>query len=122
MTTKGSQRKNRPNDNGHGPGKVMDNHFIMCTWNVRSLYRGVATQDLRRILTDYKAEIRWLGKGELMDKTTYHCDVYYSCAPKNRELGVGFALRGKPVNERLRFIRLKGRFYNISIICAHATH
>ena len=94
----------------------MDNDFKMCTWNVRSLYRGGATQDLRRILTDYKAEItalqeiRWLGKGELIDKSTYHCDVYYSCAPKNRELGVGFALRGKarnavirwePVNERL---------------------
>uniref|UniRef100_T1GAT2 Endonuclease/exonuclease/phosphatase domain-containing protein n=1 Tax=Megaselia scalaris TaxID=36166 RepID=T1GAT2_MEGSC len=45
-----------------------DNYFILCTWNVRLLYRCGATQDLLHILTDYKAEItaiqeiRWLGK------------------------------------------------------------
>ena len=29
-------------------------------------------------------------------------------------------IRCEPVNERLCWIRLKGRFYNISIICTHA--
>uniref|UniRef100_T1GLD1 Uncharacterized protein n=1 Tax=Megaselia scalaris TaxID=36166 RepID=T1GLD1_MEGSC len=46
-----------------------------------SLYRGGSIQDLRRIFSDYKAEItvlqelKWLGKDELIDKSTYHCDV-----------------------------------------------
>ena len=125
---------------GHGlhryrPGNVLDYETNICSWNVRTLRSPGRFEDLKKILQTYKAditalqEIRWNGKGELEDRTKYQCDLYFSCTPEKREFGVGFAVRGKarhcvtrwvPINERLCILRIKARFYNISLICAHA--
>lgn len=84
---------------------------------------------------DYKVEItaihdiRWLG--ELMGKTTYHCDVYFSSVPKNPEIRFGFVLRRKfrnfvipwiPINGRLCWIRLRGssKFFLLASIGKHS--
>ncbi|EJU6350860.1 endonuclease/exonuclease/phosphatase family protein, partial [Salmonella enterica] len=113
----------------------MDNEIKVATWNTRTMWRPGATQDLKKVLEKYGVditalqEIRWKGKGEIKDRSRHQCDLYYSCHPSKHEFGVGFAVRGKarycvtrwtPINERLCMLRLKSKFYNISIICAHA--
>ena len=54
--------------------------------------------------------------------------IYYSCQQNRHELGCGFAVEirlreliigWKPASERLCSIRIKGKFYNYSLICAH---
>lgn len=70
--------------------------MILCTWNVRTLYRSGA--QLIEILAEYKAditaiqEIRWLNDGVLHKK---NFDVYYSCDKKEHALGVGFVVGQK---------------------------
>lgn len=113
----------------------MDYETNICSWNVRTLHKSGRLEDLRKILQTYKSditalqEIRWKGKGELEDKSKYQCDLYYSCPLNKHEFGVGFAVRGKvrhcvtrwtPINERICILRVKAKFYNISLICAHA--
>ena len=112
----------------------MDDDFRICTWNLQSM-NTCSKQDLRRILNVFKAditalqELRWKGIGEEKDNTKYQCDIYHSGHPERREFGVGFAVKGKarfcisrwePISERLCMLRIKGKFHNISIICAHA--
>ncbi len=57
------------------------------------------------------------------------CDIYYSGHIKERKFGIGFVVGERlrrrvlaftPVDERLATIRIKARFFNISLICAHA--
>jgi exonuclease III len=71
-------------------------------------------------------EIRWLGNGTLEKK---NCVIFYSCNPVRHVLGVGFyvnsrflpnILRFEPVNDRLCWIGVRGKFRNYSIINAHA--
>ncbi|XP_051858036.1 uncharacterized protein LOC127565056 [Drosophila albomicans] len=58
-----------------------------------------------------------------------NCDIYYSCHAERREFGCGFVVSRRlrhhvsnftPVSERLATNRVKARFFNLSIICAHA--
>ena len=68
------------------------------------------TGDLRRVLSEYKADIytlqkRLTGEGEIENKSKYQCDIYYSCHPSNHELCM---------------LRIKIKFYHISLICASA--
>ena len=103
-----------------------------CTWNVRSLNGEGASARLVDVLVRVKADItaiqemRWTGQGK---KNIGPCDVYYSCHVKERKFGVGFVVGERlrrqvlsftPVDERLATIRIKARFFNISLICAHA--
>ena len=71
-------------------------------------------------------EIRWLGNGTL---EKMNCVIFYSCHPVKHVFGVGFyvnsrflsnILRFEPVNYRLCWIRVRGKFRNYSIINAHA--
>jgi len=63
-----------------------------------------------------------LGNGTLEKK---NCAIFYSCNPVRHVLGVGFyfssrflpnILRFEPVNDRLCWIRVRGKFRNYSII------
>ena len=105
---------------GYRLGNVMDHEITIATWNVRTLNRVGAKQDLKNALQRYNIditalqEIRWKGNGQDED------DMYYSCYPTNHEFGVGFAVRGKtrfcitrwtPINERLCMLRIKIKFY-----------
>ena len=106
----------------------------ICLWNLRTLNNTGGRLDLIKALTKYKTDItalqemRWTGVGEREDKRN-KCDIYYSGDPEKREAEVGFAVRGNarycvsqwvPINKRLCILRVKARFYNISIICAYA--
>lgn len=55
--------------------------------------------------------------------------MFYSCSTKKHELGTGFVITKrikhlvldfKPVSPRLCYIRIKGKFFNYSLINVHA--
>lgn len=107
------------------------NDLRIFSWNVRSLYRARAAQQLADALAPYKAdltalqEIRWPGNGVLQKK---EYDIYYSGHPKHHVLGVGFLVSQKlkptiigfnAINERLCTLRVRGKFRNISLINVH---
>ena len=109
-----------------------DNDLRICTWNVRTLNgNGVIIQladALRRARSDITAlqEMRLLGQGCIKRKD---CDIYYSGHDKKRMYGCGFAVSQRlrhlvsnfaPVSERIATIRIKAKFFNISLICVHA--
>ena len=102
----------------------------LCTWNILSLYKPKALKLLIDQLSKYKADItalqemRWIGNGVIEKK---ECTIYYSCGNKHM-FGTGFIINQrvkhlvldfKPVNERLSVLRIKGKFYNYSIINVH---
>ncbi|XP_055856006.1 uncharacterized protein LOC129919181 [Episyrphus balteatus] len=92
-----------------------------------------AAEQLAEALDCYKAditaiqEIRWQGPGKRKLKTH---DIYYGdCNRQQGTFGCGFVIGGRLrqnvlsfncVNERLTTIRIKAKFTNISLICAHA--
>ena len=66
--------------------------------------------------------MRWLGQG---CKRLAYCDVYYSCQVDKHKFGFVVSKRlhhpvsgFTPVNEIATF-RIRSKFYNLSIICAH---
>lgn len=103
-------------------------------WNVLSLYRLGSLRLLLKELDKYNIdlaaiqEIRWKGSG-LLEKR-YHT-IYYSCQEQcqRHSFGTGFVVRGRtrdlvigftPMNPRICILRLKGKFYNYSIVSCHA--
>ena len=74
-------------------------------------------------------EIRWLGNG-VHNRRGKHCyDIYYSYHDRHRVLGTGFAVGPrlepaimdfKAINDRLCTLRMRGKFFNISLINVHA--
>ena len=71
-------------------------------------------------------KMRWIGQGCKSQKL---CNIFYCCHAERREFGCGIVVsRGlrhlvsgfTPVNERLAKTRIKAKFHNISLICAHA--
>ena len=110
-----------------------DNDFKLATWNVRSLLRPGALRQLTQALRTAKLDItaiqetRWPGK-DLMTSSDYK--FYYS--GKNdgpREFGTGFMVFGRarnavigfnPVDERMCTLRIRGKFFNYTLINVHA--
>ncbi|GFU53630.1 craniofacial development protein 2 [Trichonephila clavipes] len=110
----------------------MKKDLSIGTWNIRTLYKGGALQNLINVFVDYHIdvlaiqEIRWLGTG-ILDKKD--CTLYYSCQEKAHHFGVGFIVNKRlrntvidfqAISMRLCKIRLRGRHYNTTINCAHA--
>ena len=71
-------------------------------------------------------KMRWIGQ---RCKRLAFYDVYYSCHVDKHEFECGFVVNKRlrhlisvftPVNERIATIRIKAKFYNISLICGHA--
>ena len=72
-------------------------------------------------------EIRWKGYGHTRKKDY---SLYYSCNPDTTgQFGKGFLVKKEieknilgfePYNERLCKLRIKGKYHNLSLICAHA--
>jgi len=102
------------------------------TWNVLSLYRpgasNILKQEMEKVQMDLVAlqKIRWLGNGTLEKKK---CVIFYSCNPVRHVFGIGFYINSRflsnilcfePVNDRLCWIRVRGKYRNYSIINAHA--
>ena len=70
--------------------------------------------------------MRWTGQGQT---NLSSCDVYYSGHASRHEFGCGFLVRGNlrdlvsrftAVDERPAAIRIKAKYFYISLICAHA--
>ncbi|XP_022200144.2 craniofacial development protein 2-like [Nilaparvata lugens] len=108
------------------------NDLRLFTWNVHTLFRNRALQQFTDRLTAYKAdiaaiqEVRWTGDGVIHKR---NADFYYSCHKTKHCFGVGFLVMKhirqlvidfKAVNERIGVLRVRGRFFNLSIINCHA--
>jgi hypothetical protein len=71
-------------------------------------------------------EVRWKGCGKI-NKPKF--TIYYSGVERKREYGVGFIVAKKmrnycmgfePINERICKLRIRGKFYNLTLISACA--
>jgi hypothetical protein len=97
-----------------------------------SLYRSGSLKQLIDITQSYKIyilavqEMRWVGQSILEKK---ECTVYYSCHKSLHQCVTGFIINKnirhlvidfQPINMRTCKIRLRGRFRNYIVICAHA--
>ena len=115
------------------PGKRKRfNDFRIATWNVLSLYRAgtlkMLSEEVFRYNIDIMAiqEVRWIGQG-IKNKENF--SIYYSCHPKNHVSGTGFivtqkarklVINFKALNPRICYLRLKGRFFNLSLFSVYA--
>jgi len=106
--------------------------YRIGTWNVRTLQRPHAFEDLLATAEEYRMElialqeIRWSGTG--IHQTPKY-SLFYSGHPTEKTFGTGFLVREKltsavmnfkPINERLCMIRIRGKFSNITLINVHS--
>lgn len=97
------------------------------TWNVRSLFRTGALTTSLPCLERYKMditaiqEVRWTSSGS---SKSQGMTIFYSGGDKH-ERGVGFIIKEnllpqitnfKPINDRLCYIELKCKWYNLILI------
>ncbi|XP_038106623.1 craniofacial development protein 2-like [Culex quinquefasciatus] len=75
-------------------------------------------------------EVGWIGAEEIQAYTRIGCKIYQSRG-ENRRLGTAFIVLGEmrdrvigwtPLTDRMCVLRVKGRFFNISIINVHSPH
>ncbi|CAG4947208.1 unnamed protein product [Colias eurytheme] len=112
--------------------RIMD--FRLASWNVRSLYRPGALYQVNRDILKYGVgiaalqEVRWPGKGECnVDNDSV---LFYSGSNTGRHThGTGFlvptnllenVIRFEAISDRLCMIRVRGKFFNISIVNVYA--
>lgn len=103
------------------------------TWNVRTLYRAGAAEELTRELVEYQMditaiqEIRWPGEGTLEQNGMII--IYGGNTQNKHELGTGFVIKKelwgnvlnfKAFNDRISKLRIKGKWKNITMINVHA--
>ncbi|XP_021937353.1 uncharacterized protein LOC110838457 [Zootermopsis nevadensis] len=99
--------------------------MILATWNIGSLRKPGALARLKEELGKYIVDIaavqdmRWNGGG-IMGSGEY--TVCYSGQITRAEFGTGFLVHRsiKTVNERMCTLRIRGRFFNSTLICVHA--
>ncbi|CAG4962688.1 unnamed protein product [Colias eurytheme] len=108
--------------------------FRLASWNVRSLYRPGALYQVNRDILKYGVgiaalqEVRWPGKGECnVDNDSV---LFYSGSNTGRHThGTGFlvptnllvnVIRFEAISDRLCMIRVRGKFFNISIVNVYA--
>ena len=104
----------------------------LATWNIRAMLQvgkmRERAEELQKWEIDITAiqKVRWKGSGKI-NKPKY--TVYYSGAEKQGEHGVGFIITKKfqnycmgfePINEGMCKLRIRGKFYNITLISAYA--
>jgi exonuclease III len=97
------------------------------------LYKEGALRNLDKVLQEYEVdttalqEICWIGQGIVERRDS---SIYYSCQKSKRECVCGFIVNKKakhlvidfiPIDHRICNLRVKRRFNNLSLICAHAT-
>lgn len=111
-----------------------DNDLKLATWNVRTLLRQGGLRSLASALRTAKLDItavqetRWPGKDSMIcgDYT-----FFYSGKPNDspRECGTGFMVFGRargavigfsPIDERFSTLRVRGKFFNYTLINAYA--
>ena len=101
------------------------------SWNVLSLYRSKSLQLLLDQLEKHHVDItciqemRWAGTGTIEKKDWI---IFYSCDKKEHKLGTRFVIHKKvkhlinfqPKSFRMCWLWIRGKFFNYSIINAHA--
>lgn len=115
---------------GHGNRKV---DFKIATWNILSLYRSGACQNLVDVLGMYKVkvaafqEIRWKGTGQV---TVKDYEIYFSGMADKHSFGSGFAVQKsmiphikefRPISERIAVLKIKNRPIDLILICVVCT-
>jgi exonuclease III len=128
-----TQNKPRTQRNGlnfeHGNRKV---DFKIVTWNILSLYRSGACQNLVELLGAYKVkiaalqEIRWKRTGQVPVKDY---EIYFSGMVDRHSFGSGFTVHKsmvprikefRPISEKIVVMRIKSRQIDLILICVHA--
>ena len=124
--------------NRHVGGLLRRSHdWKLGTWNCRSLNFPGSIRILSDILRVRKfsivalQEICWIGADAVRGYKRLGCTIYQSRGKKKR-LGTAFIVMGEdvkgcvigwtPVSDRMCVLRIKGRFFNISIINVHSPH
>jgi hypothetical protein len=102
------------------------------TWNILSLYRSGACQNLVQVLGTYKVkiaalqEIRWNGTGQV---TVKDYEIYFSGMVDRHSFESGFAVHKsmvpyikefRPISERIAVMRIKSRPIDLILICVYA--
>src|SRR5262249_27092763 len=111
-----------------------DNDLKLATWNVRSLLRPGGLRSLTSALRAAKLDItavqetRWPGKDSMISGDyTFYYSGKSSDGP--REYGTGFMVFGRarkavmgfsPVDERFCTLRIRGKFFNYTLINVYA--
>jgi hypothetical protein len=99
--------------------------------SVLSLYRAGALRILLDQIDKYKIgiiaiqEVHWTGQG-VLEKRDH--TIFYSCDKRQHLLGVGFVVKNfkhlvknfKAISTRICTLRIKGKFFNYTIINVHA--
>ena len=103
----------------------------LATWNVRTLNRIGAAEELEKEVERYGVDIvalqemRWKGTGK---KQMKNGTMYWSGGRK-REEGTGFYIKKRldssilefePVSSRICRLRLQSKWFNTTLICVHA--
>jgi len=111
-----------------------DHELKLCSYNVRSLLAPGSVHSLIMELKHFKCNItaiqetRWRGKDMVYQLNGF---TVLSSGSRGGQFGTAFIvdarwgkhiLDWKPVNERICILRLRGRFFNYSIINVHAPH
>ena len=109
------------------------NTIKVATWNVRSLFSTGSAKCVTDELSRYNIhiaalqEIRWPQQGEI--KVGNYTILYSGKEDGAHEFGVGFCIHDKlikaveaftPINERIARIRIKFKWFHMSLITAHA--
>ena len=103
------------------------------TWNVNTMLKAGKMQEIADQIVDSQLqitalqEIRWRGYG-LLKKDKY--SIYYSCNPTTTgKAGTGFMIQKsainkilgfEPISDRICKLRVKGKFYNMTLINIYA--
>lgn len=111
------------------------NDIFIATWNVRTLGKPGALQNLKEEMRKYRIglvaiqETRWHGSG-ILQSGEY--TLMYSGNTRGvvgAQGGTGFLINNKykpaiknftPINERMCTIRMESKFFNITIVCVYA--
>jgi hypothetical protein len=102
------------------------------TWNVRSMYRAGSLMAVAEEISKYKLdlvgvqEVRWNGSG---NEPAGEYTFFYGKGNEHHELGTGFFVHKRImlavkwlefVSDRMSYIILRGRWYNIIVLNVHA--
>jgi len=113
--------------------RMKTTEFNIATWNVRSMLQAGKTEEIADELKKYNIqitalqEVRWPHDGWIKKKN--YILLYSGTKTSKGQHGTGFLMTGcatqciidfEPINERMCKLRIKGKFYNMTLISVYA--